>query len=522
MGSKMGSKNETVDTLLARQRLVDLKQRLARLSASWTVDNYESLIEFHVRILPQLFAAERCTVYVIKMGSDAIYSMYGTGLGDKRIEPPREGSVAGRVISSGRGEVANHLDTRAGFHATVADKTGFVTRNMICSPIRSVVSHQVTGAVQMLNRREGDFSGADLTMLDEVAGYLSLSMESIVLNREIMHLSGQFNREVERVDREFFLDTRFIAESAAMRDVIEMVRMVSNLPINVLIQGDNGTGKELIARLLHKASDRRDGPFVAVNCASIPENLMESEFFGYDKGAFTGASQSRLGRFEEATGGTLMLDEVADMPLSVQPKFLRAIQEWEGSRLGSNRLIPYNFRLISASNKDLKQQLRQGTFREDLFFRLFSVEIRLPPLRQRHEDIVPLTLAFLDETCRRFNRPLAPVSPAVLNIFTAYDWPGNVRQLRGEVERLVALTAPGAMITPDKCSADLLARVSNSGYDPSAEATLPEAVKNIEIRLIEKALKDFNGNRLRAAAHLGITRQGLYKKLKRYGIDKSN
>jgi len=275
----------------------------------------------------------------------------------------------------------------------------------------------------------------------------------------------------------------------------------------------------LIARLIHQQSDRGNGPFVAVNCSAIPENLMESEFFGYEKGAFTGAVQRRKGRFEEANAGTLFLDEVADMPLSIQPKFLRVIQEREGSRLGSNKLVQYNFRVICASNKDLKTQLQNGNFREDLFFRLFSVEIRLPPLRERKGDIVTLSMAFIEDICNLFNKKIAGFSPDVLNLFENYNWPGNVRQLRQEIERLVALTPEGEIISPDKCSKELLS--ADHGIQPfhlNFEAPLAKQIQELEIKLISGALAETGGNRNKAANLLGITRQGLYNKLKRYGI----
>jgi transcriptional regulator with PAS, ATPase and Fis domain len=209
------------------------------------------------------------------------------------------------------------------------------------------------------------------------------------------------------------------------------------------------------------------------------------------------------------------------MPQTIQPKFLRAIQEGEGSRLGSNKLIKYDFRIISATNKDLRKELEEGRFREDLFFRLFSVEIRLPPLHERKGDIVPLALAFLEEISRRFNKKIAGFSPELLNMFEDYTWPGNVRQLRSEVERLVALTPEDSVIGPEKCSRELLsaAPVAGRRKETLSSLSIPDHVKSLEIKLIEKALEDSNGNRVKAAEALGITRQGLHKKMKRYEID---
>jgi transcriptional regulator with PAS, ATPase and Fis domain len=401
--------------------------------------------------------------------------------------------------------------------------TGFVTRNMVCAPIKSLTGHGVAGAIQVLNRKgRAGFTPDDLARVNEIAGHLSISIESILLNREILRISSQLNREVERFDPTgYFRDIPFVAESPAMKDILNQVHLVSTTPVNVLIQGENGTGKELIAQMIHEESNRREQPFVAVNCASIPETLVESEFFGYEKGAFTGAHQSRRGYFEEANGGTLFLDEVADMPISIQPKFLRAIQEGEGYRLGSNRLIKYDVRIISATNKDLKQEVEASHFREDLFFRLFSVEIYISPLRSRKEDIAPMAFVFLEDVCRRFEKKVAGFSPDVMHLFEAYHWPGNVRQLRKEIERMVVLTPAGEQITMDTCSGDLLKSVISSATTEtlgSLRIPLPDQVSSLEISLIQKALKEAKGNRTHAADLLGITRQGLHKKMKRYGM----
>jgi transcriptional regulator with PAS, ATPase and Fis domain len=504
---------------LIRKRLTELKNRLEKVSRAWTVDNYESFLDFYVRILPKILNAERCTIYIIEMDTDKICSMFGTGIKKMQIQPPRMGSIAGKVISTGKGIIQNDLGTSAGFHTQVDAKTGFVTKNSVCCPIKSLTGHGLSGAIQILNKTSGSFSEKDMGLLEEIAEYLSTSIESIMLNKEILRISNQLNREYERFDKGYFIKTPFIAESPAMQTVIGLIESVSNTPVSVLIQGEHGTGKELIARLIHEESDFRKGSFVAVNCSTIPENLMESEFFGYEKGAFTGAEKMRKGWFEEAAGGTLFLDEIADMPLGIQPKFLRAIQEMEGSRLGGNKLVKYNFRIICASNKDLKAEIEKNQFREDLFFRLFSVEIQLPPLRERKEDIIPLSMAFLEDICNLFNKKVGTFSTDLLKLFENYKWPGNIRQLRREIERLVALTPAGSRMTPNRCSPDLLGEGRGANiFQVNDTAPLQDQVKDLEIRLIYRALKMTGGNRSKTAELLGITRQGLYKKIKRYKI----
>lgn len=504
-----------------RQRLSGLRSRLEQVRHAWTIDDYWALLKFYVDILPVIVPAERCTVFVIEIGTEKICSMLGTGLQKMRIEPPKDKSIVGKVISSGQAILANNLDKSDGYHTKVDTRTGFVTRNMVCAPIKSLTGQGVTGALQVLNRKGStDFLPDDLTKVNDIAGHLSISIESILLNQEILRISSQVDREVERFDTEYFRDIPFIAESPGMKDILAQVHMVSTTPVNVLIQGENGTGKELIARMIHEESNRQAQSFMAVNCASIPENLVESEFFGYEKGAFTGAHTSRKGYFEEASSGTLFLDEVADMPISIQPKFLRAIQENEGYRLGSNQLRKYDLRIISATNKTLKQEVESERFREDLFFRLFSVEIHIPPLRERKEDIAPMAFAFLEDVCRRFEKKVAGFSSEVIDLFEEYSWPGNVRQLRQEVERMVVLTPSDEQITLDKCSRDLLISSTTESKDATGSLYIPlaEQVRSLEIVLIQKALREAADKKTHAAELLGITRQGLHKKIKRYGL----
>ncbi len=505
-----------------RHRLTNLKMRLEEVNRAWTINDYESLLKFYVAIVPKIMDAQRCSIFIVEPGTERIWLKFGTGLKEKEFEPPRGGTVVGRAISTGQLVIENDLGRRHGFHTEVASKTGFITRNLVCAPIKSLTEQSVTGAIQVLNKHgEKIFTTEDGILLQEVTNYLAMAIENIMLNQEILQISNELNHEIEQLRKEHTGDVRFIAESRVMRSVLESVRIVSMTPVNVLLQGESGTGKELVARMIHDGGDRRDRPFVAVNCASIPENLMESEFFGYEKGAFTGAVSSRKGRFEEADGGILFLDEIADMPLVIQPKFLRAIQEGEGSRLGSNKLIRYNLRIISASNKDIRKEVKDGRFREDLFYRLFSVEIHIPPLRERQEDIVPLAMLFLKNVSQRFKKKVAGFSPEVLNFFEDYPWPGNVRQLRHEVERLIALTPEGERITLANFSQELQDWRNPRGITEPEDLTahsLSEKVKVMEIRYINKALEETHGNKRRASMLLGITRQGLDKKIKRYNI----
>jgi transcriptional regulator with GAF, ATPase, and Fis domain len=471
-----------------RNRLNNLKSRLDQVNHSWTVKDHESLLKIFVDVVPKIMDAEQCSIFIVEPGTDTIWSKCGTLLGDKEMMPPKKGTIVGESISSGKWIIANDLKDSP-YHRELASKTKFITRNLICAPIKSLTEQRIAGAIEILNKKGGKlFSREEGELLQEVANCLSMAIENIILNQEILEISHQLNHEIDQIWKE---DVQFVAKSPVMQNILDTVRVVSISPVNVLLHGESGTGKEVIARMIHKGSNRRDRPFVSVNCASIPENLMESEFFGYEKGAFTGAVSSRKGRFEEADGGTLFMDEIREMPLMMQPKFLRVIQEGEGYRLGSNKQFHYDLRIISATNRDLRKEVADGLFREDLFYRIFSVDIYIPPLRDRREDIIPLAMLFLHDVGKRFNKKMAGFSPEVLHFFEAYPWPGNVRQLLHEVERLIALTPAGDTLSLAHCSQELQSwRNAHSLIELKSNATLslPEKVTELEIGCINDAL----------------------------------
>lgn len=300
-----------------------------------------------------------------------------------------------------------------------------------------------------------------------------------------------------------------VAESRAMKEVISMVRRVAPTPWTVLIWGETGTGKELIARLVHLLSERRDAPFVEVNCATIPENLFESELFGHEKGAFTGASSRRTGIFEAADGGSIFLDEIGELPLQLQPKLLRALQEKKISRVGSNQDIEIDVRVIAATNRDLRQMVEEGRFREDLFFRLNVFEITIPPLRMRREDIPKLAEFFKEKYALR------PVefSKEALDLLVKYPYPGNVRELEHIIQRTVTL-ARSNLIRPS----DLPPEVTRGPVDQ--HGPLKERLERMEREMILSALERTDWIQTRAAEELGISERVLRYKMEKLGIKK--
>jgi len=310
-------------------------------------------------------------------------------------------------------------------------------------------------------------------------------------------------------------DTPWLGDSAKMREVAELVGRAARTTSTVLIRGESGCGKEVAARAIHATSDRGDGPFVPVHCAALPENLLESELFGYEKGAFTGASHRKPGRVELADGGTLFLDEIGDVSPGVQVKLLRLLQEKEYQRLGGTESLSADVRFVAATHRDLDAMVEQGEFREDLFFRLDVIPIWIPPLRERRADIEPLAARFCAEIGRKNGRDDARLEPAALELLKAQDWRGNVRELSNFVERLIVFTDDDPITAADverELSRQPRRRAPSSPAAASGE-TLEDAREEAERAAIREALEKAGGNRTQAARLLGISRRTLYNKL---------
>ena len=323
-----------------------------------------------------------------------------------------------------------------------------------------------------------------------------------------------------------------VGQSAAMRSVYEVIGKVADSPSTVLLTGESGTGKELVAQALHRGSSRRDKPLIKVNCAAIPKDLVESELFGYEKGAFTGAVGSKPGRFELADGGTLFLDEIGEVPVEMQVKLLRALQESEFERVGGIRTIHVDVRLIAATNRDLKALIADGRFREDLFYRLNVVPVALPPLRERREDIPALAQHFVEKYDRRLGKKVERVDDEALEVLLAYSWPGNIRELENLMERSV-LFADGPVITAAQLPESLrekapvaptpIAAVGPIGAiaapsGASMKEIVRQAQAELERELITRALEETGGNVTRAAKRLQISRKSLQVKMKELGL----
>jgi len=361
------------------------------------------------------------------------------------------------------------------------------------------------------------FNRAHVPLARRIAYHLGLGTQTRTLGRTNPQIDDdRAERGDVRVQRAVDQATggthvHIVGESAEWRGVLRKASQVASTDTTVLVTGDSGTGKEVVARFIHAASARRSRPFIALNCAALPEQLLEAELFGYERGAFTGAHQAKPGQVELASGGVLFLDEVTEMSLSAQAKFLRVLQEREFQRLGGTRLQKANIRIIAATNRDLRKAVERGDFREDLFYRLGVFDIQIPPLRERPADIVPLSETFLQEIGRSFGRPPAGLTREARQALLQYDWPGNVRELRNVLER-AAILCEGALIDADHLS------LHSSARSPRNDATDLSA---LERTTIAKVLNECRGNKTKAARRLGLSRTQLHGRVRKYGLEQA-
>lgn len=368
--------------------------------------------------------------------------------------------------------------------------------------VESAVSAMKAGAFDYIVK-PAKLDEIDL-IINKAYNYIEMKQENIHLKERLKYLE---------------VGNGLISTSIEMKQIYELIERVSTTDATILLHGESGTGKSLIARMIHNLSERNLGPIIAVNCAAIPEQLLESELFGYEKGAFTGATASRGGKFEAAQNGTIFLDEIGEVPLSLQAKLLQAVQEKSFMRLGSNRVKQVDIRIISATNRNLKQMVQDGSFREDLYYRLNIVDIHIPPLRNRKEDIPLLIEEFLEKHREKMKRNYH-VSSQLMKVLVGYNWPGNVRELQNAVERAVVLCKGEHLSVGDfpreiqGFSQTQPVSSTISSFDKSK--TLPEQLEDIERQLILNAIEEHHGQIASAARELGVSRQRLFYKMNKY------
>lgn len=359
---------------------------------------------------------------------------------------------------------------------------------------------------------------------DRLAGGVSIEQDitrMVNLNKEVLKANSKLTilqKEIDKFQDEGKVYNGIYGHSPRLKEVVKLANKVALTNAAVLIRGESGTGKELFARAIHKAGSRSDKPFIAINCGAIPPNLFESELFGYEGGAFTGADKKgKKGAFELADGGTLFLDEIGEMEYTMQVKLLRVLQENVFFRVGGAKEVRVNVRIIAATNKDLEAMVEEGAFRRDLYYRLNVVSMEIPPLRERKGDIPELVYQFMHEYARQHNKQIDDISSDLMAAFLKYNWPGNVRELRNVIERLVILTE-GRVINKDYLPPLLLEKLKSRGEKGEKEILLEAATRNVERDLISKVLREERGNKKKAAEVLGIPRSTLYYRINKLGL----
>jgi formate hydrogenlyase transcriptional activator len=432
-----------------------------------------------------------------------------------------DGSASGYVFKTGRPRVFSPSDLDSFPESVFIRARGI---NSACAvPLATV--HGVIGTLNLGAFSHDAFSDDQFPLLTRVAGQIAIAVRNAVSYEQIEELNAQLAREKLYLEDEIRSDYQFeeiIGRSAALDRVLREIQTVAPTDSTVLISGDTGSGKELVARAIHQLSGRRDHAFVKLNCAAIPTGLLESELFGHEKGAFTGAISQRIGRFELANRGTVFLDEVGEIPLELQPKLLRVLQEREFERLGSTRTLRTDARLIAATNRDLAAFVGEQKFRQDLFYRLNVFPITVPPLRDRREDIPMLVRHFAQQFSRRMKKSIEDIPSETMESLTRYDWPGNIRELQNLIERAVILSTGSTLRVPLEAlnsSQYSLPQADTPGPGPREDGTLAAADRRHIIAALEKAnwvIAGPNG----AAARLGIKRTTLQFRMRKLGIVK--
>jgi len=470
-----------------------------------------------LRVLSEYLDLKRGTVALRKKGEVAIVSAFGMTADEVRRGRYKLGEgIIGKVAKHGSPIVIPDVGDEPLFLNKTGSRRKVKDENIafLCVPIKFKTRTLGVLSVDRLFKGGQVSFEEDLRLLKIIA---SLIAHAVKLQEEMEKEREAFYEEKAELTRQLkrkYSVENMIGQSDSMQEVFEAVHRVATVRSNVILRGESGTGKELVARAIHYMSPRAKKPFVKFNCASIPEGLLESELFGHERGAFTGATAMRKGRFELADGGTIFLDEIGDLPLALQPKILRVLQEREFERVGGERTIRVDVRLVAATSRDLEGLVSEGQFREDLYYRLNVVPIFLPPLRERREDIPLLTEFFLHRFNEENGRSVT-ITPAVLDVLLGYDWPGNVRELENVIERLVVMSRSDRITVQDL---PLSIRRMKSAPVTSRSGSLSSNVEQLERERIVEALERTGWVQARAARLLGITPRQIGYRIQKYNI----
>lgn len=501
--------------------------RMLQSAAAWQqLDDDKQLLESIANCCCEVLQCDRATIFLWDKARHRLVGRPAIGIEGGVLEVEDSAGIVGEVLQSGspRWWSAGGIDGER-VNRRIDQAQNFQTRSLLAVPMRNA-RNQIVGVFEAINacvddHREGAFDSADVRTLSELAVHAAVAIDT---QRKRMSLTRTRDRLVTQAAE----SNSLIGDHESIRELRVNATKVAPTDLSVLVLGKNGTGKEVLAQHIHYQSERRNGPFIAVNCAALVESLLESELFGHEKGAFTDASGARQGKFEMAHGGTLFLDEVGDLSPGGQAKLLRVLEDRIVIRVGGSTPIPVDVRVIAATNQPLQELITAKRFREDLFFRLNVVSLTLPPLAKRGDDVVLLAQHFLTHYCEKIGRVVPELTESAINAITAHSWPGNVRELRNTIERLCYLT------TGDRIDAeDLILQNPNGGILDSSHASsagmvvmtcdpnLNEATRLFQVKHVQSVIAASDGNMTEAASRLGVHRSNLYRKMRHLGMPTS-
>jgi len=495
-----------------RTRRIRRLEKILEITHAWSQTNcMEALLLAMAEAATELLAADRASIFLWDKANKVLVGRPALGVEGSELRIPDDKGIVGQVVQSGQARrVGGGLDDDQ-IARNVDAQTGYHTKTLICVPM-AFPSGKCLGAFEVLNKREGQFSEEDQRGLEELAAHAAVALENTQQLEELLTKNKRLVEEAEE-------GLQLIGNSPVIEAVRSTTKRIADTELAILILGENGTGKEVVARSIHYLSRRREQPFIAVNCAALTETLLESELFGHEKGAFTDAHETRAGKFELASGGTLFLDEIGDMSLSGQAKLLRVLEDKTVVRVGGSESIHTEVRILAATNQELAKMVREKKFREDLFFRLNVVSLELPPLRQRGDDILILAEFFLDQFCKNMGRRTPSLSAASKKQLLQHSWPGNVRELRNLMERLAYLSSGNRVEVEDL--AFINAGAESSALQLDLNSTLTEATQDFQQEYIRQMIGNMQGNMSQAAQRLGLHRSNLYRKMRQLGMDDS-
>ncbi|MEX0703332.1 MAG: sigma-54-dependent Fis family transcriptional regulator [Planctomycetales bacterium] len=490
------------------RRLDRFKGTLAIAASIAGVHETQPLLERIAEEATRLLDCDRASIFIRDKRRGQLVACPALGVAGNTLRLPDDAGIVGNVIRSGQTVRVDAAYQDPRFNPAVDKQSGYTTRNLLCVALRNG-NGEIIGAFEVINRHAGPFREEDEETLELLAGQAAIAIQNTREREQLVRSREQLAEQVTR-------GVRIIGESPAIVALRKTIERLAGTDLPVLVLGESGTGKEVVSQALHYQGARAEHPFIAVNCAAIPETLLESELFGHEKGAFTDAREMRPGKFELAEGGTLFLDEIGDMSLGGQAKLLRVLEQKVITRVGGSQAIPIDVRVIAATNSVLSDRVREKQFREDLFYRLSVVTLDLPPLRKRPQDILPLAEHFLAQFSTQANRPPLEISDEARRRLLAHEWPGNVRELRNLMER-IAFLAPGERVEADDL-AFILSPAAPSPFEPSLDLGLMEATQRFQTEFIRRAVQRVGGNMSEAARLMGLHRSNLYRKLRQLGM----